>query len=255
MSYIISIDQSTSCTKALLFNSSGELTGRTDLPHRQLVDSRGWVEHDPEEIYRNLITTVRMLLEKTGVHSSEIAGAALSNQRETALAWNRETGKPVYNAIVWQCSRGAAICNRIEKTNTANAGIIKKRTGLNLSPYFSAAKLAWILENVPEAKSLASQGKLVCSTMDSWLVNRLTKEHVIKTDYSNASRTQLFNINTLLWDKDICGLFGISTDMLPEVCFRTVCLERLISMEYWTALFRYTAFSAILTELCSPRDV
>lgn len=218
MPYIISIDQSTSCTKALLFDSSGNLAGRTDLPHRQLVDGRGWVEHDPEEIYGNLIKSVRMLLEKTGVSGREIAGAALSNQRETSVAWKRDTGKPVCNAIVWQCGRGAAICGRIKQSNQENAELIKNRTGLNLSPYFSAAKLAWILENVPEAKQLASQGKLVCSTMDSWLIYRLTKEHAVKTDYSNACRTQLFNIYTLKWDGDICGMFGIPLAALPEVC-------------------------------------
>jgi glycerol kinase len=219
MPYIISIDQSTSCTKALLFDSSGNLAGRADLPHRQLVNDRGWVEHDPEEIYGNLIKSVRMLLEKTGISGREIAGAALSNQRETSVAWNRDTGKPVYNAIVWQCGRGAEICSRIKQSNPENAELIKNRTGLNLSPYFSAAKLAWILENVPEAKQLASQGKLVCSTMDSWLIYRLTKEHAVKTDYSNASRTQLFNIHTLKWDSDICGMFGIPQTALPEVCF------------------------------------
>ncbi|HAH63605.1 MAG TPA: glycerol kinase [Treponema sp.] len=218
MPYIISIDQSTSCTKALLFDSSGNLAGRTDLPHRQLVDGRGWVEHDLEEIYGNLIKSVRMLLEKTGVSDREIAGAALSNQRETSVAWHRGTGKPVYNAIVWQCGRGAAICSRIKQSNPENAELIKSRTGLNLSPYFSAAKLAWILENVPEAKRLALQGNLVCSTMDSWLVYRLTKEHAVKTDYSNASRTQLFNIYALKWDSDICGMFGIPPAALPEVC-------------------------------------
>ncbi len=219
MPYIISIDQSTSCTKALLFNSTGDLAGRTDLPHRQLVDAKGWVEHDPEEIYGNLIKSVKLLLEKTGIQDKEIAGASLSNQRETAIVWNRDTGKPVYNAIVWQCGRGAEICERIRQSNQGNAGLIKTRTGLNLSPYFSAAKIAWILENIPEAKLLASQGKLVCSTMDCWLVYRLTREHSVKTDYSNASRTQLFNINSLTWDDDICAMFGIPLVALPEVCF------------------------------------
>jgi glycerol kinase len=219
MPYIISIDQSTSCTKALLFDSTGNLAGRADMPHRQIVDEKGWVEHAPEEIYGNLIKTVKLLLEKTGVRSRDIAGAALSNQRETAIAWDRRTGKPVYNAVVWQCSRGAAICSRIDKADSKNEGIIKEHTGLNLSPYFSAAKFAWILENIPEAKHLAEQEKIVCSTMDSWLVYRLTKEHAVKTEYSNASRTQLFNIHTLTWDSDICRMFGIPQHALPEVCF------------------------------------
>lgn len=210
--YIIGIDQSTQGTKSLLFDENGELLARADLPHRQIVNEKGWVEHDPEEFYRNVIQTVRNVVEKAGISKEEIVGAGISNQRETALSWDRE-GKPVYNAIVWQCARGEAICQRLK----VHEAMIKERTGLQLSPYFSAAKLAWIQENVEEARELAAKGLLRCGTVDSFLVYRLTGGKVYRTDYSNASRTQLFNISTLSWDEEICALFGISPKLLPEV--------------------------------------
>lgn len=210
--YIIGIDQSTQGTKSLLFDENGELLARADLPHRQIVNEKGWVEHDPEEFYRNVIQTVRNVVEKAGILKEEIVGAGISNQRETALSWDWE-GRPVYNAIVWQCARGEVICQRLK----AHEAMIKERTGLQLSPYFSAAKLAWILENVEEARELAAKGLLRCGTVDSFLVYRLTGGKVYRTDYSNASRTQLFNISTLSWDEEICALFGISPKLLPEV--------------------------------------
>jgi glycerol kinase len=214
MQYLLSIDQSTSCTKALLFDKEGSLFARSDFAHRQLIDENGWVEHNPGEIFENLLKAVSEVIKKAGISTDQILGCAISNQRETSIAWDRETGESVYNAIVWQCGRGEAICKRIEGSKE----LVKERTGLNLSPYFSAAKLAWIVENVPKARELAKKNRLVCSTIDSWLVYKLTNEHAIKTEYSNASRTQLFNITTLEWDQDVCSLFGLSTQMMPQVC-------------------------------------
>lgn len=213
--YVIGIDQSTQGTKALLFDGGGKLICRTDRPHAQLVDGRGWVEHDPEEIYRNTIAAVRELLEKSGADPERIACVGISNQRETALAWDRGTGKPVYNAIVWQCARGEAICKRLEEQGAA--ADIKARTGLLLSPYFSAAKLAWIMENVPGVKERAERQEICCGTVDSWLVFRLTGGREFRTDYSNASRTQLFNITELQWDEKLCGYFGIPQKCLAEL--------------------------------------
>lgn len=214
--YILAIDQSTSGTKALLFSSAGNLVGRADRPHRQIVNEQGWVEHDPVEILQNTLGVVQDVVAKTGIDKAAIVALGISNQRETALAWDNSTGKPVYNAIVWQCARGEAICKRI--SDHGHSATIKAATGLHLSPYFSAAKLAWILENVPEAKTAAQEGNLRCGNVDSWLVYNLTNEKHFKTDYSNASRTQLFNILDLKWDKIVCGLFGIQPEMLPEVC-------------------------------------
>lgn len=221
MKYILGIDQSTQGTKALLFDSDGELICRTDLPHRQIVNEKGWVEHDGEEIYRNTIQTVKDLVARAGICKSQIAGLGISNQRETAIAWNRMTGKPVYNAIVWQCARGACLTDRLEQEGRAE--LIRLHTGLKLSPYFSAAKLGWIMDNVPEAAAMAAQGNLCCGTMDSWLVWHLTGGREFKTDYSNASRTQLFNIGTLAWDGEVCGMFGVPVESLPQVTGSDAC--------------------------------
>lgn len=215
--YIIGIDQSTQGTKAMLFDENGTLLCRTDKSHAQLVDEQGWVEHDPEEIYRNTIWTVKELMKKSGADRECVACVGISNQRETAVAWNRKTGKSVYNAIVWQCARGEAICGRITQSDPGAAEDMRRRTGLKLSPYFSAAKLAWIMEEVDGAADLAGRGELCCGTMDSFLVYRLTKGHEFRTDYSNASRTQLFNISDLKWDESLCETFGVPVSCLPEV--------------------------------------
>ena len=221
--FIIGIDQSTQGTKAILFDENGNLLHRTDRSHAQLIDERGWVEHDPEEIYRNTLLVVEELLGKSGVDREAVACVGISNQRETAMAWNRNTGKPVYNAIVWQCARGEEICRRIavgavrQKDNLSAAEDVRQRTGLKLSPYFSAAKLAWITEHVEGAAGLAARGELCCGTMDSYLVYRLTMGKEFRTDYSNASRTQLFHIRDLKWDETLCGIFGIPIACLPEV--------------------------------------
>ena len=211
--YVLSVDQSTQGTKALLFDEQGKLTARTDLSHRQIVNQAGWVSHDPEEIYANLLRTVRQVCEKANADPEDIACMGLSNQRETTVAWNRETGKPVCDAIVWQCSRAAEICTAMVKTGIGET--VRSRTGIPVSPYFPAAKLAWILQNIPEAKTLHDQHKLCMGTVDTWLAWKLTGQY--KTDYSNASRTQLFNIHELKWDVDICRFFGINADDLPEV--------------------------------------
>ena len=211
--YIVAIDQSTQSTKALLFDSQGRIRLRVDRPHRQIIDERGYVEHDPEEIYRNLLALIPELIEKTGVDPKDIAAVSISNQRETAVMWEKATGKPVYNAVVWQCARGAAICDSLEK----HAEAVQRKTGLKLSPYFSAAKLAWILQNVPGVRERAEKGEICCGTVDSYLLYRLTGGKEFRTDYSNASRTQLFNIHALQWDEELLSLFGI-----PACCMARV---------------------------------
>ena len=216
MKYILSIDQSTSGTKALLFDGAGKLIGRTDLPHRQIIHSNGYVEHDGEEIYRNVIGSAKKLLADTGVSPESVAAIGISNQRETAIVWEKATGKPIANAVVWQCGRGAAICQEMEKAGFAP--MVQKTTGLPLSPYFSAAKIAWLIQNIPGAKEMMDAGKLCASTIDGWLVWKLTGGEHFKTDYSNASRTQLFNIHSLQWDEEVCAAFGLSASMLPQVC-------------------------------------
>lgn len=216
MSYIISIDQSTQGTKALLFDDTGSLIKRTDKSHEQIINHEGWVSHDPVEIYHNIIIVVTRLLEEAGIDRSQVVGVGISNQRETSLAWNRITGEPVGQAIVWQCARAADICDRISTMGKAEE--IRRKTGMNLSPYFPASKIAWILENIPEARELADAGNLCHGTIDSWVVYKLTGGKSYKTDYSNASRTQLFNIFDLKWDPEICEIFGIDPANLAEVC-------------------------------------
>ena len=216
MKYIIALDQSTQGTKAMLLDQTGSRLQRVSRSHQQIILPNGYVEHDPEEIYANVIACVRELLEHSGVSDEEIAGVGISNQRETALAWSRTTGKSFGNAVVWQCGRGEAICKRIEEAGHAEE--VRQKTGLRLSPYFSAAKIAWILENRKDAEEAASQGDFLCGTMDSYLVWRLSGGKSFKTDVSNASRTQLMNLKTLRWDEELCGWYGIQVPMLPEIC-------------------------------------
>ena len=214
--YIISIDQSTQGTKALLFDKTGSLIKRTDKTHKHIINEKGWVSHDPSEIYQNTIEVVKRLIEEANINKENIAGVGISNQRETSLAWDKQTGEPVGQAIVWQCARAVEICERVEKKGQAEN--IRRKTGMNLSPYFPASKIAWILENVEGAREKADKGEICHGTIDSWLLYKLTNGKAYKTDYSNASRTQLFNIFELKWDEEICGMFGIDVKNLPEIC-------------------------------------
>ena len=214
--YILAVDQSTQGTKAVLFDAAGKLIARADKPHKQMISDRGWVEHDGEEIARNVLQVAREVIEKAGIDRKEVAGLGVSNQRETVIAWDSVTGKPVYNAIVWQCARGEAICKRLEQAGYGQ--LIQQRTGLPLSPYFSAAKLSWLMENVPEARELAEKNQLCCGTMDTWVIWQLTAGRSFCTDVSNGSRTQLFDIEKLCWDQDICKIFGVPATALPRIC-------------------------------------
>nr|AHF25963.1 carbohydrate kinase, FGGY-like protein [uncultured bacterium Contigcl_1556] len=211
--YVLSVDQSTQGTKAMIFDEWGRMLNRADLPHKQIVNDLGWVSHDPEEIYRNTLKVVRLAAEKAGIDPAGIACMGISNQRETTVAWDKNTGKPVCDAIVWQCARAVDVCAEVEKTGIGD--LVREHTGIPISPYFPAAKMAWILQNVPEAKDLAEKHQLCLGTIDAWLVWKLTGQY--KTDYSNASRTQLFNIRTLQWDREICAAFGVDADDLPAV--------------------------------------
>jgi len=207
-SYILAIDQSTAATKAILFDRRAEVVGRCDINHRQISPRQGWLEHDPDEIWRNLVTAVRTVINKTGVNKKDIAALAVTNQRETSMLWDPD-GHPAYNAIVWQCSRAEHIIHRPELQSQKE--YITYATGLQLSPYFSAAKACWLRENCKR------DGPLLFGTMDSWVIWKLTGRHV--TDYSNASRTQLFNIHELKWDEKLRKLFGLDAVEMPEVCY------------------------------------
>ena len=215
--YIISVDQSTTATKAVLFNGEGDLLYRTDKAHRQITPQQGWVEHDGSEIYNNFIEAVKALVAENEIDWKDISVLAISNQRETVIAWDKETGEPVYNAVVWQCGRAEDICQDQKIKDRGDS--IRQKTGLELSPYFSAPKLKWIMDNVPGVRDKAREGKILAGTMDSFLVWKLTggKKHI--TDYSNASRTMLLNLNTLEWDEDILELFEIPRSMMADIVY------------------------------------
>lgn len=213
--YILSIDQSTAGTKAILFTAEGELISRTDLPHRQITNDKGWVEHDPVEIYQNTIKACKKVVEESKLDKALIKAVGISNQRETAVCWDKETGEPVYNAIVWQCGRAADITEEIRRAGKAEQ--VRRVTGLNLSPFFSAPKFSWIIRNVAKAKELLQKDRLYCGNVDAWLLYKLTDGKEFKTDYSNASRTELLNLDTLQWDPDMIELFGLRKSALPKI--------------------------------------
>ncbi len=219
--YILAVDQSTQGTKAMVFDASGALLARCDLPHRQIINEKGWVSHDPEEIYANTLQVIKNVIEKAGIDKNAVAGLGISNQRETSLAWDARTGKPVADAIVWQCARAADLCGEVRKQGVEEE--IREKTGIPLSPYYPASKYAWLLENIPQAGPLMEEGRLRLGTIDTWLIWCLTGGAAFKTDDSNASRTQLFNIHTLAWDDRLCQIFGIDKTALPEVCDSNAC--------------------------------
>jgi glycerol kinase len=216
--YIISIDQSTSATKGLLFDEKLGLLFKASKDHRQHYPMPGWVEHEPEEIYHNTLEVIRdiirYLIQIRG-SGFKIACLSITNQRETVVVWDKTNGTPVYPAIVWQCRRGTEKCKELREAGWEES--IKQKTGLLIDPYFSATGVTWILEHVKKARRLANQGNLLFGTIDSWLIWKLTGGKVHATDYSNASRTMLFNIHDLTWDEDIFNKLGIPLDMAPEV--------------------------------------
>ncbi|MFW5980566.1 MAG: glycerol kinase GlpK [Halanaerobiaceae bacterium] len=215
--YILSVDQSTASTKAIIFNEKAKIIDKKTIPHQQYYPKSGWVEHDPVEIYDNTVKSISSIINDNQSIKSKIKGLALTNQRETVVVWDKETGQPVYKAIVWQCQRGKNICNNLK--NKGYESLIKEKTGLVLDPYFSASKVKWLLDNVDGLNKKAIEGKLLLGTIDSWLIWKLTggKSHV--TDFSNASRTLLYNINKLRWDQEILDIFSIPKSMMPEVNF------------------------------------
>lgn len=213
--YILAVDQSTSGTKALLVDRQGKVTARSSLEHKQIYPRPGWVEHDPLEIYDNVKSCIREVLRQADVSAAELAALTVTNQRETAVMWDKATGRPVYNAIVWQCQRTAETCERLK--DEGHEERVRSKTGLLLDPYFSAAKFKWMLDHAEEAPRLLQEGRLLAGTMDSWLVWKLTGGKVHATDYTNASRTSLFNIHSLQWDEEMADLFGVPMSLLAEV--------------------------------------
>lgn len=214
---ILAIDQSTSATKVLLVNANGQIVQRCTEKHHSYYPQPDWVEHDPVEIWRNTQTAILRVFTESSIRMQSIAAVAITNQRETVVVWDRNTGEPVYNAIVWQCQRGAETCKRL--SDQGHSERVKEKTGLIIDPYFSATGIQWILDHVTDARKKAEAGDLVFGTMDAWLIYQLTGKKVFATDISNASRTMLFNIHELKWDDDLLNLLDIPFAMVPDVLF------------------------------------
>ena len=212
--YIAAIDQGTTSSRAILFNRAGEIVSRAQYPFRQIYPQPGWVEHDPAELWNMEKKALAEAVDAAHIDPKQIAALGITNQRETTILWERATGRPVYNAIVWQCRRTAAICDQLKADGWSEA--VTDKTGLLIDAYFSGTKIKWILDNVPGVRERAERGELCAGTVDSWLIWNLTAGKVHVTDYSNASRTMLFNIHTLQWDEDLCRGLGIPMSLLPQ---------------------------------------
>lgn len=213
--YILALDQGTTSSRSILFNEKGDTIGVAQKEFRQIFPQPGWVEHDPEEIWSTQYGTMAEALAKANITMKQIAGIGITNQRETTVVWDRKTGKPLYNAIVWQDRRTAAYCDELKAAG--HETMIRNKTGLVIDAYFSGTKLRWILENIAGAREKAEKGELAFGTIDSWLVWKLTQGEVHITDVSNASRTMMLNIHTGQWDTELLQLFNIPPSLLPEV--------------------------------------
>ncbi len=229
MNTILAIDQSTSATKALLFEPDGQLIDQVSLEHRQHYPQSGWVEHDAEELYQNTLAVIRTLLAKCA--AADMLCLSITNQRETVVVFEKGTGRPLYNAIVWQCRRGDPLCQRL--IEAGHSDMVRQKTGLKIDTYFPASKLSWLFEHEPQIRQQVYSGQALIGTIDAYLIYRLTGGQVFATDHTNACRTLLLNIHTLQWDQDLCALFDVPPAALPEVRessaqFGTTTLEGLL---------------------------
>ena len=214
--YVLALDQGTTSSRTIVFDKKGRIVSKAQYEFEQIYPNSGWVEHNPYEILDSQLRSLSSALMNGKIEAKEIATIGITNQRETTILWNKDTGKPVYNAIVWQCRRTASICEQLKADGLEE--YVKEHTGLLIDAYFSATKIKWILDNVPEARTLAAEGKLLFGTVETWLIWNLTNKQVHITDYSNAARTMLFDIEKLCWDECLCNKLGIPMSILPEVC-------------------------------------
>lgn len=217
MKYILSIDQGTTGTTVSIINKRGEVISKADEDFRQIFPKPGWVEHDPKDIWKTVTSTIGRALGSKQITSQDLAAIGITNQRETVVLWDRKTGEPVYNAIVWQCRRTSDFCEKLKKNKKAVQSI-RKKTGLVIDPYFTASKVRWILDNIEGLRKRAEKGEVAMGTIDTFLLWKLTAGEVHATDLSNASRTQLLNIHTGEWDKELLKIFNIPSQILPTVC-------------------------------------
>ena len=211
--YIIALDQGTTSSRSIIFDSKGNIVSLAQYPFTQIYPKPGWVEHDPMVILESQMLAMSEAFEKSGLSPTDIAGIGITNQRETTIVWDKNTGKPIYNAIVWQCRRTAPICDQL--TADGLGPYVKEKTGLLIDAYFSGTKIKWILDNVPGARERAERGELLFGNVDSWLIWNLTGGRAHVSDYSNCSRTMLFDIDNLCWDEELCARLGVPMSMLP----------------------------------------
>lgn len=213
--YILAIDQGTTSTRAFIFNKEAEIIGRSQKEFTQYYPKPGWVEHNPEEIWNSTQSVINSVIKKSNIKPFEIDSIGITNQRETTVLWDKNTGEPIYNAIVWQCRRTSDICKKMKEKGYED--LFKKKTGLLLDPYFSGTKIKWILDNVKNARNMAKDNKIVFGTIDSYLIWKLTGGRVHVTDYTNASRTLLYNITDLQWDDQLLNIMEVPSNILPSV--------------------------------------
>ncbi len=222
--YVLALDQGTTSSRAILFDQNGQIVALGQKEFRQIYPKPGWVEHDPEEIWQSEWEAVQTCLNQVHVPVETIKAIGITNQRETTVVWDKTTGKPIYNAIVWQCRRTASYCDQLRASNLTDT--FRQKTGLVIDAYFSGTKVAWILDNVPGARELAEQRRLLFGTVDSWLIYKLTEGAAHVTDYSNASRTLLYNIHDLRWDDELLKILGVPLSMCPQVVDSSgICAE------------------------------
>ena len=250
--YVMALDAGTTSNRCILFNEAGEICSMAQKEFRQFFPNPGWVEHDANEIWSSMLGVAVEAMNMIRATAADIAAIGITNQRETAIVWNKETGEPVYNAIVWQCRRTSDIADALKKKGLEER--YRQKTGLIIDAYFSATKIKWILENVAGARELADEGKLLFGTVETWLIWKLTKGAVHVTDYSNASRTMLFNINELCWDEEILEELGI-----PASCSRLRCRPvrstAIQTRHFWGMQSRLRVLRAISRQLFLVRPV
>ena len=212
--YVLSIDQGTTRTKAALFDENGQLAGLGHCPVPRILPRPGWVEQDPEVIWESVLRSARMAMRGASCSPEQVAAVGVAHQGETVVMWSRRSGRPLYNAISWQCRRTAPMCERLKKAGFETS--VRRKTGLIIDPYFSATKIKWILDNVVKAKRQSRTGEVVCGTLDTWIVWKMSKGRDFVTDYATAARTMLFNIHRLDWDKEILDMVGLPANILAE---------------------------------------
>jgi len=213
--YLLALDQGTSSSRSIVFAPDGHIVGMAQQEFRQIYPHPSWVEHDPMEIWSSQLATIRLALKNSNIRAGDIACVGITNQRETTVVWNRKTGHPIYNAIVWQDRRAEPVCAKLRQDG--HDKLVQAKTGLVIDAYFSGTKLQWILDNVPQARDMAAKGDLAFGTVDTWLIWNLTKGRVHATDVSNASRTMLLNVHTNQWDSELMSLLHIDSKLMPTV--------------------------------------